>query len=128
MQPPMVKFGYVVEGDRAGYFYHRMGLWTQYKSPADGYVWSDVEVAGIRDASEHSSVKWEIKPAKVHPALYDDNSGVTVITGTGVSLRDVSLPPSNGVNVPTGDGKIFDISSIAARLGGNQVIVASNSL
>lgn len=75
--------GYIIEGDKPGYFYNRLGQWHQYKAVAEGYVWSDEEVAAIRQASDSATTKWEIQPQTAHPALYDDRSGATVVTGKG---------------------------------------------
>jgi len=120
--------GYVVEADKKGYFYNRLGQWAEYGSPAEGYVWSDEEVAAIKDACAKGTTKWELTPAKLHPAIYDDRSGVTVITDKSQSINSVQLHSLQNVHVPSAGGTIFDHSKVATRLGGNNFMAAAKSL
>lgn len=123
------KFGFIIEADTPGYFYNRIGHWVEYKTAAEGYVWSEDEAVAIQSIS----TDWSIKPRLVHPAVYDDTVGVTIVTGSPApiaSLTGISTLASTpgAVKVPDGGGAKFDLSIVTAKLGVNRVGSAMHSL
>ena len=128
MQTFSAKVGYILEGDKPGHFYNRLGQWAQYGSVPEGFVWSEEEVAAINAASAGSHAEWDIKPKAIHPAIYDDRTGVTVVTDAPKLLSDTQLQVMHGIAVPHSNGKVFDIESVKAKLGVNMVARAMASL
>ncbi|MEF2250108.1 MULTISPECIES: hypothetical protein [Ralstonia solanacearum species complex] len=125
---PTAVIGYIIEGDKPGYLYNRLGQWHQYKAVAEGYVWSDEEVAAIRQASDAAKTKWEIQPQTAYPAIYDDRSGATVVTGKGVPIGSLTVHPLQGVTVPVTNGALFNLEQVSGRLGVNHIASVMVSL
>nr|CBJ53092.1 protein of unknown function [Ralstonia solanacearum CFBP2957] len=95
---------------------------------AEGYVWSDEEVAAIRQASDAAKTKWEIQPQTAYPAIYDDRSGATVVTGKGVPIGSLTVHPLQGVTVPVTNGALFNLEQVSGRLGVNHIASVMVSL
>lgn len=130
MSEPTTKTGYIIESDSSGFFYNRIGQWAQYGTAAEGYVWSEEEAAAIYRASTSAQTTWPLKPKLVHPALYDDTVGITIVTGapTAISSLANSIATTSNAIVPDAGGQIFDVQVVAKKLYVNLMSVAMHSL
>jgi hypothetical protein len=117
--------GYVIESQNKGHFYHRSGSWAKYTSPAEGYVWSPAESAAIAKTTlSHGQQRAEL----AHPAIYDDQTGVTVLTGKAVPVGTISAPPGETAQVPDQGGTLFDMKTTTSKLGVDNIVGGAMSL
>lgn len=118
--------GFVIESVKEGYFYHRLGYWVKYLSPADAYVWTEEEVSTIIQASEKES--WEMKVLTLHPAIHDVKSGITVLTESGIPYQKIIRKLGKVVEVPLNGGKILDLGKEINSMLGTRVSFVGSSM
>jgi hypothetical protein len=118
------KTGFIIESSTGGYFYHRLGYWVKYSSAADAFVWTEQEAATIVAASTNE--KWEIHATTLHPAIYDTDSGITILTGASTPSGKAIPKPTKAVKVPLNNGKVLDLGKeISSILGTKSSYVGS---
>ncbi len=115
--------GYVIESQNKGHFYHRAGFWAKYSSPAEGYVWSPAETAAVASLPGGAQ-----KAELAHPAIYDDQTGVTVLTGKAVPVNSISAPPGQSAQVPDQGGVVLDLKAVTSKFGVDNIVGGAMSL
>ena len=111
--------GFIIESSIDGYFYHRLGYWVKYSSAADAYVWTEQQAATIVAASNKE--KWEIQATILHPAIHDNDSGITILTGSGMPSGRAFPQPTKTVKVPLNGGKVLDFGKEINSILGTKV-------
>lgn len=117
--------GCVIESDEQAFYYSRTGDWVKYITPAKAYVWDKDEVASIIELASRSG-DWPLLPTRIHPAVYDDESGTTVVVGKASGAT--AIDKFDRKEVPNKGGVLRDIQATLVGLGVSQVVATDVSL